>query len=774
MLNDQLIRQLLDKNINKNVFLGNFGIEKENIRVDAQGKLALTPHPKGFGSKLENPFIKTDFSESQIEMVTPVLDSIDQSYDFLNTLHDIVTLELRDEYLWPSSNPPELPDEENIPIADMNDSMANEYRIKLASKYGRKKQLFSGIHFNFSFQNSYLKEWYEGFYSHLSFKEFKDTIYLKVVRNTLRYRWLLIYLTGASPVFHSSFNHESIKESEELVKDSYTFEGLNSLRNSQYGYRNHKPFYISFDTIEDYVNDLRSLIQNGQLINEKEFYSQVRLKTRSRGEYLQQLMDHGVDYIELRMLDLNPLEKIGISKKVTYFVHIFLVYMLMINDEPLDMEEQKIASLNEDTLIKKGITGKIQEKNTSYLTFRDKALEIISDMEEMLKRLNSSDIQYRTVLDGMKKKILEPNLTYGNQVKLGIKESAFITYHLKKAKEYYVESLNHGYQFKGYDDLELSTQLLLKAAIKRGIEFEIIDRSENFIALKKGSHLQYVKQATKTALDSYITALIMENKLVTKHILNQQGIRIPNGHSYSNMHEALSKYEVYKNKPIVIKPKSTNFGIGITIFKDPFTKEDYYKAIEMAFLYDETILLEELIKGKEYRFLVMGDEVVGILHRVPANVVGDGIHTIEQLVAEKNKNPLRGKGYKTPLEKIALGEVERMFLKNQGKCISDIPQKDEWIYLRENSNISTGGDSIDYTDEIPGSYKEIAIKAAKAAGAVFCGVDMMIEDIHAEASDINYGIIEINFNPAIHIHCYPYKGKNRKADEKILDLLFGK
>lgn len=218
----------------------------------------------------------------------------------------------------------------------------------------------------------------------------------------------------------------------------------------------------------------------------------------------------------------------------------------------------------------------------------------------------------------------------------------------------------------------------------------------------------------------------------------------------------------------------SSFGLGITIFNQNFSKEDYRKAFEMAFKHDQTVLLEEFITGKEYRFLIMGDEVVGILHRVPANVVGDGVHTIEQLVHEKNKDPLRGHGYKTPLEKIQLGEAEEMFLKNHSYSWSDIPQSGKVIYLRENSNISTGGDSIDFTDDIPDSYKNLAIQSAKAAGATFCGVDMMIDDIKEDATDANYSVIEINLNPAIHIHCYPYKGENRKADEKILDLLFGK
>ena len=180
-------------------------------------------------------------------------------------------------------------------------------------------------------------------------------------------------------------------------------------------------------------------------------------------------------------------------------------------------------------------------------------------------------------------------------------------------------------------------------------------------------------------------------------------------------------------------------------------------------------LLEEFIKGKEYRFLVIDNKVAGILHRVPANVKGDGIKTIRELVAIKNEDPLRGYHYVTPLEKINLDENAALFLKNQGKDFEYIPQKDEIVYLRENSNISTGGDSIDYTDDIPQKFKNIAVNASKAVGARICGVDMMLEDYKDKNS--KYGIIELNFNPAIHIHCYPYKGKERKIGEEVLKVL---
>ncbi|WP_071459572.1 bifunctional glutamate--cysteine ligase GshA/glutathione synthetase GshB [Bacillus massilinigeriensis] len=771
-MNEELLKLVLDYNLNKDILLGRFGLEKENARVDQNGKLALTPHPKAFGSKTEHPYIKTDFSESQVEMITPPLDTIDEAYHFLETIHDIVTIELSDEeYLWPSSNPPALPIEEEIPIAIMNDAVEDKYRNQLAEKYGRKRQLISGFHYNFSFHEPFLYRLYQAIESNSSYTEFKNNIYLKVARNVLKYRWLLVYLTAASPVFHKTYLEECVESGSQLDEESYHFPNMASIRNSKYGYRNKRPFYVSFDSLEEYVRDLQSLIESKELFSVKEFYSTVRVKPAKGKDRLQKLLENGIEYLELRMVDLNPLDKIGVSKETLVFLHLFLVFMLLMHDEPFGEKEQEIATLNLDTLLSKGIQGLLHDEDNRSM--EEKALESIVEMEKMVDTLTPSSREFIDILEEQKQKILNEERSFASVIKSEIQQSSYLSYHSDKAKEYAEETIGSGYLFKGFEDLELSTQILLKAAIKRGIEFEMIDRDDNFIALKKGKHTEYVKQATKTSLDSYSTVLIMENKIATKKVLQQHGLRVPDGKAYRNLGEAMADFETFQEKPIVIKPKSTNFGLGISIFTSDFSKEDYQKAFRMAFEHDRTVLLEEFMTGKEYRFLVMGDEVVGILHRVPANVVGDGIHTIEQLVANKNKDPLRGKGYKTPLERIVLSEVEEMFLKNQSKHRNDIPLAGETVYLRENSNISTGGDSIDFTDDIPTSYKNIAIRSAKAARATLCGVDMMIDCINEEATASNYSIIEINFNPAIHIHCYPYIGKNRKADEKILDLLFG-
>lgn len=318
--------------------------------------------------------------------------------------------------------------------------------------------------------------------------------------------------------------------------------------------------------------------------------------------------------------------------------------------------------------------------------------------------------------------------------------------------------------------LELSTQILIDAARERDIKIDILDYKSNFIRLQKDNRKEYIMQATKTSLDSYIVPLIMENKMITKMLLEEEGISVPMGYEVNNIEEGMDLIQNNINKDIVVKPNSTNFGKGISILMSS-SKNQYMKALEYALQYDTTVLIEEFVKGKEYRFLVIGDEVVGILHRVPANVLGDGVLTIQQLVEKKNQDPLRGLGYVTPLEKIQLKEIEVDFLKKQGLTINSIPKKGERIYLRENSNISTGGDSIDFTEEVIEEYKDLAVKITKIIGAKICGLDIMIQDIKEKPTKDNYSIIELNFNPALHIHNYPYIGNNRHVEMKVLDLL---
>ncbi len=757
-------------NINSSQLTGNtwlkglFGVEKENIRVDRKGVIAQTLHPAIFGDKLNHSYITTDFSESQVEMITPPLPSIEQALGFLETIHDIVSLELEDEYLWPQSIPPILPDEDQIPIAKYakGGRKEQEYRNNLALKYGRKKQAISGIHFNISLDETLLKMLYQSTSQAISFEAFRDEVYLKITRQLLRYRWLYVLIFGSSPIVDPTYE---LKCCDLPLYFNAKTRGL-SLRNSCFGYGNLVDLYPDYGTANGYLRSIEQMVKNGTLTATKELYASVRPKFLNNSE--------SISYIEARFPDINPLIKTGITPEMLHFIHLLAIYGLL-TDEQNDFtsEFQTIANSNHGHISLYGLNTNVEVKTENGVAVNafDEAKRVIGEMLDLYASFGIDNSDYLNSLMYVQQMINHPDRRIVHQILKETDVKGFIPFHLEKAKYYLRQSKQNSFNFKGLEDMELSTQLLLREAVRRGVAFDILDRGENFIRLKRDQNIQYVRQATKTSLDNYASILAMENKVITKLILEEHGIRVPKGLDYTDQISAKAGFQYFKDKAVVIKPKLTNFGLGITILKSNTDKSIFERAVDIAFDFDSGILIEEFIEGKEFRLFVMAGEVVGILYRVPANVTGDGIQTIRELVIEKNKDPLRGKGYHTPLEKIQMGEAELMFLKAQDKDFESIPDNAETIFLRENSNISTGGDSIDFTDEIPESYKQIAVKAAHALDVKITGLDMIIPDYHQEATEDNYAIIELNFNPAIHIHCHPFKGKNRRLNEKLLDLL---
>ncbi|AGX42475.1 bifunctional glutamate--cysteine ligase GshA/glutathione synthetase GshB [Clostridium saccharobutylicum] len=763
---------------------GNYGIERESLRVNKDGEISLNSHPTVFGDKIKNPSITTDFSESQIEVITPPFKKVEEVFSFTNALYDIVSMEIGDEYLWPQSMPSIVPEDSKIPIAEYEDDNqgkdARIYREKLIKKYGGKKQLICGIHYNFSFSEEFIEKLYrnEIFKSEflhnkcidqdekdLEYKTFKNNIYLKVSRNYLRYRWLIIYLMGASGIVHESYKCGCKSSVEEIAKSSFTNEGALSYRNSECGYKNKVDLFPSYNSVEEYVESLKKFINDEVINSHKELYSSVRLKPADVKDFSDSLLKDGIKYLEYRSIDINPFEKGGISLEDLYFLQVFNLFLLI--DEESDYERwQEDATENQNIISKFGQKSVMLKKDGKSISKEEWALEILQNIKRINNELN---LEKEDIIDTMIKKVNNYKLTYAYRIEKIVKEQGYINAHLNLAKKYKENAYNNRFKLEGYEELELSTQILMKEAIKRGISVEVVDKAENFICLKKDDKVEYVKQATKTSKDNYITILIMENKSVTKKILKDNNIIVPNGIEVNSLYEVSNIIKDFVHKPIVIKPKSTNFGTGISIFSEGADEDSIIQAFKIAFKYDNTVLIEEFIKGKEYRFLVTDDKVAGILCRIPANVKGDGKKTIKELVEIKNQDSLRGYHYVTPLEKINLDENAALFLKQQNKDFNYIPKKDEIVYLRENSNISTGGDSIDYTECIPEKFKEIAVKSARAAGAKICGVDMILENYRDE--NTNYAIIELNFNPAIHIHCYPFKGTERKIGEDVLRVL---
>ena len=183
---------------------------KESQRIQRTGELALTEHPAEFGDKLTNPEITTDFAESQVEMITPPFPSIQSTYGYLSEIQRRVEAGIGDELLWPLSMPPRLPEEQYIPIAKFNDSAIGSekeiYRKGLALRYGKKMQMISGIHYNFSFGSQLLDFLCRQFGNDRGKQDFINEVYFALTRNFLRYRWLLIYLFGASPTIDATYH----------------------------------------------------------------------------------------------------------------------------------------------------------------------------------------------------------------------------------------------------------------------------------------------------------------------------------------------------------------------------------------------------------------------------------------------------------------------------------------------------------------------------------------------------------------------------------------
>ena len=757
--------------VGEEILEATFGIEREGLRVSEDGKLALSKHPEIFGDKLKNPYITTDFSESQVEIITPNFSSSKMTYDYLNTLYDIVALNIGEEYLWPGSMPCDIPEDDKIPIAEYRECgkchEARRYREELLRKYGGQKQLISGIHYNFSFEEPFIEKLYKAQQEEPSYKLFKDALYLKIIRNYLKYRWLLIYLTGATPILHKSYAISCRRLLEKVDPQSYTNEGAVSFRNGEYGYRNKVELHPDYSSISAYIESINQFVAEGSIQSYKELYSQIRAKGKDNNNLLESLEQDGIRYIEVRSVDVNPFEKSGISVVDLQFLHLFMIYLLVKEEsQPMTAKWQEEAINNQRQIAKNGLLEVWLSREGKEIKKTEWALEILEEMMEMTQTLG---LGHEEMLAEMIQRVKQPECTYAARLTQLAKEKGYLQSYIELATEYKAVAYQNRYKLYGYEDMELSTQILMKEAITRGITTEVLDRSDNFIELKRGKHVEYVKQATKTSKDSYMTMLMMENKTVTKKILERHHICVPKGCEINKNDPSMTVIKRYVGLPIVVKPKSTNFGTGISIFTQGASLEDINKALAIGFEHDDTVLIERFAPGKEYRFLVIGDEVAGVLHRVPANVKGDGEKSIRELVAIKNLDSLRGKGYKTPLEKINLDASSALFLKQRDLDFDYIPAVGEVVYLRENSNISTGGDSIDYTDEMPQRFKDIAVESAKAVGAKFCGVDMMLED-YTDAEG-GYAIIELNFNPAIHIHSYPYKGTERKIAEKVLRVL---
>ena len=732
------------------LFDGRYGIEREAQRARLDGSFAGTDHPEALGNRSFHPYIQTDFAENQLELITPVAESSEELFRYLAAIHDVAYRSMApEEMLWPLSMPPALPEkEEDIVIAKLDRFEDVLYRRFLARTYGRRKQMVSGIHFNFEFGDDFLRKLFTKS-SETDYRRFKTELYLKVTRNYLHYRWFLTYFFGATPQTEANY----------FMAGSGPQEPVRSIRNSRYGYTNHTDVNVSYASLETYLADIAELVETGKLSEEKEFYAPVRLRG---GQKVADLATAGIRYIELRNIDINPFEMYGISQDQVKFLHLFLLYL-----------ETKEEGADADAWVEEGNRKNNQvalEHPLNQTIYLEEAKVVAEELIAFAKEIS---LPTMPLLDQLLPMLEDPGKTFAGRLYQASQRSSQAQVATELGVSYHQVAWEKPYQLAGFTNMELSTQILMFDAIQKGIKVEVLDESDQFLKLSIDEHVEYVKNANMTSKDRYIVPLIMANKTVTKKILAENGFRVPAGAEFATVEKALAAYPQFADRGFVVKPKTTNYGVGISIFKDGASLEDYQAAVRLAFAEDQSILVEAFLAGTEYRFFVIDGQVEAILLRIPANVIGDGRRTIKELVAEKNTDPLRGTHHRTPLEKIQLGELEQLMLKEQGYHIDSVPEKGQIVYLRENSNISTGGDSIDVTDQFNDDYKKIAADAVTALQARISGIDLIIPDKEKPAEDPGaYGIIEANFNPAMHMHIYPYQGQSRRLTMSVLKLLF--
>ena len=312
-----------------------------------------------------------------------------------------------------------------------------------------------------------------------------------------------------------------------------------------------------------------------------------------------------------------------------------------------------------------------------------------------------------------------------------------------------------------------STQVILEAALNKGIKVEIISKRFHLLKLTCNGKSLFIK-GTSFPVNPQPACFIANNKFLTKRVLRSHKIPVPKSWLVRTPREAKKTILRENLFPCVLKPAKGAH--GNKVFAKIESLEEFNEVLPLVFTSPgkKNVLLEEYIKGKDYRLLVVGDKVSAVMERIPAHVIGDGKSNIRQLIKKFNQNPLVGERYEKPMCKIKLnGEIKRN-LKKQGKKLTYIPEKGERVFLRQNANISTGGIGKDVTNKVSQKLKDIAIKAAKIIGLKITGVDM----IYNPKENRGY-LLELNDCPGIDIHHFPVLGKPQNVASDIIDALFG-
>ena len=473
------------------------GLEKESLRVSRDGRIAQTPHPAGLGSALCHAEITTDYSEALLEFVTPAFVDGGEALRRLRELHRYTAEQIGDELLWATSMPCIVGGDKSIPIAEYGHSnigrMKHIYRHGLDWRYGRSMQAIAGIHFNYSFSEGFLRAVQAREGDARGFAAFRSDFYFRLIRNFQRYGWLLPYLTGASPAICKSFTGGRNLDFESFSEHTYYAPYATSLRMSDIGYKNNAQaaLAISYNDLDSYIRSLRAAIStpdpeyarigtrvDGQwrqlnsnvLQIENEYYSFVRPKAGARsGEPPSHALRRaGVEYVEIRALDLNPFDPVGIDADQIAFLETLLLFCLLEDSPPIDALEQQHINANQGLVARHGRDPALTlyRGNGDRIGLRRWAGELLEAMQapaELLDEIHQ---------DGRYSRILK---TYADAVAdAGATPSARVLAEMRERGEEFVEfalrvSAEHARAVRAWP-LEPASRARLRTAAQRSLD----------------------------------------------------------------------------------------------------------------------------------------------------------------------------------------------------------------------------------------------------------------------------------------------------------------
>ncbi|MEA3291175.1 MAG: glutamate--cysteine ligase [Pseudomonadota bacterium] len=463
------LQQVVDKGLDLYFRRVQRGIEKESLRVDPDGVLAQTPHPASIGAALTHPYITTDYSEAQLEFITPVRREIDELTDFLTAAHHFVYQNIGDEKLWVNSMPCILHGDARMPIARYGFSNAGKlkevYRRGLGHRYGRLMQTISGIHFNFSLPESFWREYLDANGTG-DLQNQISGLYFALIRNFHRYSWLYFYLFGASPAVCKTFLEGRKHTLNSLAGHSFYAPYATSLRMSGLGYGNdvQAEIPICYNDLQRFVSTIGQATSTSyppyekigierdgefQQLNtnllqiENEYYSDIRPKriARRNERPSHALRERGVEYVEIRCVDLDPFVPIGIGQECIRFLDLLLIFCLLDASPEIAPAEQKKITENRKRVVlegrKPGLTLCGENGETP---FREWAADLLHSMRPIAERLDTLEYAscYRDALQRQLDKLEDTSLTPSARILEEMKhyDSIFFEFSMAKAEQH--------------------------------------------------------------------------------------------------------------------------------------------------------------------------------------------------------------------------------------------------------------------------------------------------------------------------------------------------